>query len=132
MNRRPESVLVVAVLCIFFGAIAFVGTLMYLASNDYPMWSDPVRADDLNIIKVTGAVDSLVTLVCGFNFLSGENWARWLFLIEGIISCAICGYLATDTMNALVTTIVFRAICVVILFLPASNQFFLFHDRKGR
>jgi hypothetical protein len=125
-------VLVVAVLCIFIGAIAFVAALTYLAGSDYPTWTGPQRVDILTVVKVVNLADSLVTLVCGLNFLHGANWARWLFTVDGIVCSALYVWLASDNLNFFVTTFVFRAICMVILFLPASNRFFLFHERKGR
>jgi hypothetical protein len=123
--------MVVAVLCILFGGIALIGALMILAGTSAPpVWVDPKRMAAFDVIQAITFVDAIVMLVCGINFMQGANWARWLFLADSVLSIAIHAVLMSDKLNACVTTFGFQIICVVVLFLPASNEYFSSRYRR--
>ena len=64
--------------------------------------------------------------------LQGANWARWLFVVEAVLGSAAMTYFFSDNIKPMVTTFVFRVICIVILFLPAANRYFESRSRAGR
>jgi len=132
MYRRPEGVMAIGILCIIFGAISCLGMLLMINNSDLlPSWMASDQKEKYNILMVVGSCDSLVTLLCGIFMLKGENWARWVFVIEAAISTAVLAYISSDNLAPLVTTFGFRAICAVILFLPSANEYYG-SRRRGR
>jgi hypothetical protein len=127
VNRRPESVLTLGIICILIGAILFLQGLLNLSqAGDHLAWVSQKAAETLNYLPLLTLLDGFVILVCGINFLQGANWARWLFTIESVVSCTIfcLAFNQFALLNGCVPYVVFRAICILLLFLPNANEFF--------
>jgi len=134
MHRRPDSVLIICIMCMILGGISLVAMLVTISggSDMLPMWIGSDQRDKMNVLQAVGLVDALTAFFCGIFMLQGANWARWLFAIEAAVGSAVLAFLSPDNLPIMVTTLGIRVICIVFLFLPASSKFFISRSRIRR
>lgn len=125
MFWRPPIVTLAASLCVVFGGLGAVFALFVMTGNgDLPVWMDEEKTEALQMGMLALAADALLVATCGFFMFQGANWARWTFVIEGVLEIALVAFLFPQGLAGMASTFIFRVVCTILLFLPASNDFF--------
>jgi hypothetical protein len=122
MRERPISVTIIAWFLIVAGVISVFTTLSTLNN---PMVEE-LMSKSLLPVPLQYAMMYIalaVSVICGIGMLKGQGWARLLYVIWGIIGFLV-GFVTSPMKVAIIPGLIVFVIIVLLLYRPASNQYF--------
>jgi len=122
MQERPISLTIIAWFLIVTSAL---GVLAMLAMQNNPMMEQVYAKSPLPVSAhiVIGVVGAFITIACGYGFLKGLNWSRFLYVGWSLIGFAIT-FLTMPVTSLIWLSVAFFAIICFFLFRPAANEWF--------
>ncbi len=110
MNKRPLSVLLIALLYIAVGAIGF--------AHHFPdLYAPDAHHYDGVLIELT----ELCALVSGVFMLRGQNWSRWIAVAWIAFHVALSAF---ETHRGLVVHCILLGLITWAVFSPQASRFF--------
>jgi hypothetical protein len=122
MKNRPTSITVICWILIIMGGISLVVTTINLNNPTVEelISRSPIPVTVQYAIMYVGL---LVTLVSGIAMLKGRNWARYLYIVWGVVGFMFS--LATSPMKtAMIPGLVVFIIMAFFLFRPKAKAYF--------
>src|SRR5688572_30261125 len=110
MKKRPVPVIIVSIVFILAGCVGFIYHFNELFEANGKLYESIL----VLLIRV-------LAVVCGFLLFQGINWARWLAIAWLLYHVLLSAFHSTSEM---ITHIVFVIIVSLLLYLPASNEYF--------
>ncbi|MFC1885371.1 hypothetical protein ACFL2O_11455 [Thermodesulfobacteriota bacterium] len=122
MGQRPISVTIVAWALI---VIAVISLLVSPFSLRNPAAKQMMNRSPLPIVLqyTLMFLGLFITLLSGIAILKGKNWARFLYIIWGVISFGI-GITISPVKPALIPGVVIFIVVSICLLLPNANEYF--------
>ena len=123
MGKRPTSITVIAWILIITGGISLITSTVSLKNN---LMVKEIMIRTPMPIPVQYAmmyIGLLVSIVSGIGMLKKQNWARFLYIIWGIIGFLV-GLFTYPMKIALIPCLLFFVIIVFFSFSPGANEYF--------
>ena len=122
MNARPTSVTVIAWILIALGAFGLVSIVTNMSN---PLARELLANSPISyeMHMALSGISSLLSIVCGYYILKGQDWARVVYMIVNAIGILIA--LATSPMKTpILISVVLLAVIAFFLFRGPANAFF--------
>jgi hypothetical protein len=94
--------------------------------NEDPLFKETADGDTVlgSLPIFVGLGVSVINFICAVNILDGKNWARWVYTVTAV-GQFVFQFEAFEQLNAVMwTSVCFRCVLIVFLFLPDANEFF--------
>jgi len=122
MKKRPTSITVIAWILIVMGGISLITSTISL-NNPTAKELMGRSLIPIPVQYVMMYVGLFITLVSAIAMLKGKNWARFLYVIWGIIGF-IVGITTSPMKTAMIPGMVIFIVVVIFLFRPKANEYF--------
>lgn len=120
--KRPISITIISWILIVLAVIASVAFTVHLNN---PAMIELAKKNPIPFpIQIAiGYLGFLITLVCGIGFLLAQNWARFLYVIWGVLNFVVALITSSAKLILIPDIIIFLAI-LFFLFRPIANRYF--------
>lgn len=127
--NRPTHLIVVAVILIVMGVLAFINLGLLLLN---PVVQELVKDQPLPlpVQSVLTGGGALVMIICGITVLMRRGWGRWLYVGWTVLGFAIGLLTAPATLMLAPGALVFVVLCAF-LFSPKANAWFARRPADG-
>jgi hypothetical protein len=135
MNKRPTSLTVIAWILIVAGVISFINIFVVWSQQSAQVKEMMKSSPMLFHLKfmLSNYIAILVLWISGIGILKRQNWARFLYVIYGIISLirSIIYFISKPLTPKIIPIIIIFLIVVFFLFRPKANDYFAGREHKN-
>jgi hypothetical protein len=135
MNKRPTSLTVIAWILIAAGVISFIN-IFVVWSQQSAQVKEMMKSSPMFFhlkFMLSSYITILVLWISGIGILKRQNWARFLYLIYGIISLIrFIIYFTSKPLTPKIIPIIFIFLIVIFfLFRSKANDYFAGREHKN-
>jgi hypothetical protein len=135
MNKRPTSLTVIAWILIVAGLISLINIFVVWSQQTAQVKEMMKSAPMLFNLKfmLSNYITILVLWISGIGILKRQNWARFLYLVYGIIGLIkiIIFFASKPLTPIIIPMIILFLIVVFFLFRPKANDYFAGREHKN-